>query len=205
VLTDFEDASPPALAAYARAGLPVSVQAIRANPAYMAKWTDLKIDTLIAFTDELAAHLRKYRIPLATARNVYAPVVLTPESKEWFAQEFDKFLTHYDYTAVMAMPAMENIPDRKSDDWLKHLVATVATRPGALQRTIFELQSVNWRHKAGGDDGYISTEILGAQMRLLTRAGAMNFGYYPDDFITDHPNAVELHRDFSLQTYPYIK
>jgi biofilm PGA synthesis lipoprotein PgaB len=205
MLTDYEDASPPALAAYVRAGLPASVQAIKANPAYMRKWTDLKIDTLIAFTNELAAHLRKYRIPLATARNIYAPVVLTPESKEWFAQQFDKFLTNYDYTSVMAMPAMENVPDRLADDWLKHLVAEVATRPGALQRTIFELQSVDWRPKKGSDDRNIPTQTLGAQMQLLARAGAMNFGYYPDDFITNHPNAAELHRNFSLQTYPYLK
>jgi hypothetical protein len=39
-------------------------------------------------------------------------------------------------------------------------------------------------------------------MRLLLRLGALNFGYYPDDFLIDHPNQGRLHRDFSLQSYP---
>jgi hypothetical protein len=41
-------------------------------------------------------------------------------------------------------------------------------------------------------------------MRLLARNGALNFGYYPDDFVTDTPRADQLHRDFSLQAYPYL-
>jgi hypothetical protein len=39
-------------------------------------------------------------------------------------------------------------------------------------------------------------------MRLLLRLGALNFGYYPDDFLIDHRNQGRLHRDFSLQSYP---
>jgi hypothetical protein len=41
-------------------------------------------------------------------------------------------------------------------------------------------------------------------MNLLSRHGAMNFGYYPDDFIANVPDADALHKDFSLQAYPYM-
>jgi biofilm PGA synthesis lipoprotein PgaB len=42
-------------------------------------------------------------------------------------------------------------------------------------------------------------------MRLLLRMGALNFGYYPDDFIAGLPDQRTLHPAFSLQSYPYLK
>ncbi len=204
LLSDFEDASPPALAAYARAGLPASIFAIRANPELMARWTRLKTDALIELTHELAARVKQFRTPMLTARSLYALPVLDPRSEEWFAQTLDRFLDAYDYPALMAMPAMEKVPARDADAWLQRLVALVATRPHGLKRTIFELQAVDWRREPGGKHAAIPTATLARQMRLLSRLGALNFGYYPDDFIAGHPNEHTLHRDFSLQTYPYL-
>lgn len=204
-LSDFEDASPPALAAYGRAGLPDTIAGLRADPATWRRWTRFKTDALIAFTAELTARARIHRTPLLTARSLYAAPVLDPASEAWFAQDLDRFLVSYDYTAIMAMPAMENVPAHASEAWLRRLVAAVAARPQGLQRTVFELQSVDWRKRAGGTDRRIPTETLGAQMRLLLRLGALNYGYYPDDFVTGHPDRRVLHRDFSLQSYPYLK
>jgi len=204
-LSDFEDASPPALIAYARAGLPPSIAAIRADPEAMRRWTRLKTETLIEFTGELTAAARKYRSPLATARSLYALPVIEPRSEEWFAQDLDRFLETYDYAALMAMPAMENVPAGEWEAWLRRLVAAVATRPQGLKRTIFELQAVDWRKRSKSSDVKVSTETLARQMRLLLRLGALNFGYYPDDFVAGHPDARLLHRDFSLQSYPFLK
>jgi biofilm PGA synthesis lipoprotein PgaB len=204
MLGDFEDASPPALAAYSRAGFPDSIAAIRADPETMRRWTRFKTDALLEFTGELAAQAKLYRTPLLTARNIYALPVLNPQSEEWFAQDLDRFLASYDYTAIMAMPSMENVPAREGDDWLRRLVAAVATRPQGLKRTIFELQAVDWRNPATGGDTKIPTETLVRQMRLLLRLGALNFGYYPDDFISGQPDERLLHRDFSLQSYPFL-
>jgi poly-beta-1,6-N-acetyl-D-glucosamine N-deacetylase len=203
LLSDFEDASPPALAAYARAGLPMSIPAIRADPEMMRRWTRLKTDALIEFTGELTARAKIYRTPLFTARGMYALPVLDQHSEEWFAQDLDRFLATYDYTAIMAMPAMENVPVRESEAWLRRLVATVASRPQGLKRTIFELQTVDWRHT--GDDSKIPSATLATQMRLLLRLGALNFGYYPDDFVTGQPDQRTLHPAFSLQSYPFLK
>ncbi len=197
LLSDFEDASPAALAAYERAGLPASIAALRADPATLARWARFKTTALIAFTQELAARARKHRSPLKTARSIYAGPVLDPASEAWFAQDLDQFLAAYDYAAVMAMPMMDNVPPAEADAWLRRLVAEIAKRPEGLKRTVFELQSVDWR-----TDVKTPTEELGRQMRLLLRLGALNFGYYPDDFLVDHPNQARLHRDFSLQSYP---
>jgi len=204
VLSDFEDASAPALAAYARAGFPATIEAIRADPEILRRWTRFKTDALIAFTHELASRVRHYRSPLLTARNIYARPVLGADAETWFAQNYDSFLAAYDYTAIMAMPALENVETGQADAWLRRLVAAVATRPQGLERTIFELQAVDWREATAGRDGDIPTQNLEQQMRLLLRLGALNFGYYPDDFTTDHPDEELLHRSFSLQSYPYL-
>ncbi len=204
-LSDFEDASPAALAAYRSAGFPESIGTIRADPAMMRRWTRFKTDALLAFTQELTARVRQFHSPMATARSLYAGPVLDPDAEAWFAQDLGRFLSTYDYAAVMAMPAMENVPAAEGQAWLGRLVAAVALHPEGLKRTIFELQAVDWRDRAGDGARRIPTAILAEQMRLLTRLGALNFGYYPDDFVSGHPDARELHRDFSLQSYPYLR
>jgi biofilm PGA synthesis lipoprotein PgaB len=206
VLSDFEDASAPALAAYVAAGLPVSIGAIRDDPALRARWSRLKTDALIGFTQEIAERVRRFRSPLKTARNIYARPVLEPQSEEWFAQDFDRFLAAYDFTAVMAMPLMENVPGgRRAEAWLRRLVAAVAARPDGLKRTVFELQAVDWRRQQeqGGGARPVDAADLAGQMRLLSRLGALNFGYYPDDFIAGRPDLRTVHREFSLQQHPY--
>ena len=203
LLSDFEDASAPAVQAYKAAGFPASVEAIRANPDSLKKWTDFKTEALIAFTKELTDRVKLYRQPIKTVRNIYAPVVLQPESAEWFAQDYDRFLQAYDYTAIMAMPEMENVSEGDAHAWLDRLVAHAKQRPQGLDHTIFELQAVDWRKESKGEDRALDTAEVGARMRLLEQQGALNFGYYPDDFVTNTPDADVLHKDFSLQTYAY--
>jgi len=202
-MSDFEDAGPAALAAYEKAGFPASIAAIRADPVLFRRWTRFKTDALLALTDGLTAIVRRHRLPLLTARSIFAGPVLDPAAEAWFAQDLDRFLASYDYAAVMAMPQMENVPDAHAEAWLAALVAAVARHPDGLKRTIFELQAVDWRKRGRSDDLRIPTSVLARQMRLLTESGALNFGYYPDDFAAEHPDIRALHRDFSLQSYPF--
>ncbi len=203
LLSDFEDASPPALAAYKAAGFPNSIPAIRADPKTMAAWTEFKTAALIDFTKELAERVRLHRGPVKTARNLFARPILEPASRSWFAQDLDSFLAAYDYTAVMAMPLMEGIAQADADAWLERLVTAVAARPNGLARTLFELQAVDWRVPGESPERRIPTAILAHEMRLLARRGAINFGYYPDDEAKGHPNVDELRKALSLETYPY--
>jgi biofilm PGA synthesis lipoprotein PgaB len=203
VLSDFEDASVPAMATYRMAGFPASVEAIRANPDLMKKWTNFKTRSLIAFTRQLADAAKKYRQPLITVRNIFAPVVSDPDSEVWFAQNYDLFLAAYDYIAIEAMPKMENIDDDNAEAWMQRLVVAASRRPEGLKHTIFELQSVDWRKDGDSEDHAIPTETLAAEMRFLAKQRALNFGYYPDDFVTNTPDAALLHWEFSLQAYPY--
>src|SRR3546814_11434991 len=52
LLSDFEDVGPAALRAYAKAGLPDSIVAIRADPQLMHKWTRLKSRALVDRSEE---------------------------------------------------------------------------------------------------------------------------------------------------------
>ncbi len=203
LLSDFEDASPLALEAYRQAGLPDSVSAIRANPELFAKWTELKTTRLIDFTHVLTDRARVYRSPLTTVRNIYSRVVLEPQSRDWFAQDFDRFLDAYDYTAILAMPRLEGIEPGEARSWLSHLVEVVGGHPNALEKTIFEVQAVDWTQPGTSRERIIPTTTLVDEMRMFLRMGARNFGYYPDDFVIDAPTAAKLHRGISLQSYPY--
>lgn len=42
-------------------------------------------------------------------------------------------------------------------------------------------------------------------MQELQLAGALNFGYYPDDFHRDHPSLDVIKPLFSLETFTYVR
>ena len=195
LLDDFEDDSESARQAYAQWGLPSSVDAIRADAQAFERWTRRKTAALIAFTDDLAQRVRRYQGEIKTARNLYARPVLEPGSEARFAQALPDFLAAYDYTALMAMPRLER--ETRHDEWLDRLAATVAQQPGGLKKTVFELQSFDW-----STGKPVPAQELAAQMLRLQRAGALNIGYYPDDFIADHPALSSIRPALSLQSFP---
>ena len=200
VFNDFEDASPAALKAYAAQGLPDSIAALRADPAVMQRWTRFKSRYLIDFTHELTAKVRAIRGPqVLTARNIFAEPMLNPGSETWFAQNLDDFLQAYDWTAPMAMPLMEGQEVKTSNAWLEKLIATVKARPGAMQKTIFELQAKDWRTQAAPD---ISAEQLAEWMGVLKRQGVTSFGYYPDNFLENSPDLKTIRPALSNQWNP---
>lgn len=200
-LTDFEDASPDALTAYRAAGFPGNIGQIRSNPQTFERWTRFKSRALIDFTLHLTQAVRAIRGPqVKTVRNIYAMPVLEPQSEAWFAQNLTDFLATYDWTAPMAMPLMEKVPADKANAWLDKLVNTVAQYPGALDKTVFELQARDWRKSATRDE--IGGRQLAEWMRQLKLSGAVNYGYYPDDFINDKPEMSEVRSAFSSYWYP---
>jgi len=196
-LNDYEDASSWALEHYRNKwNLPASVTEIRSQPEMFRKWTEEKTRFLTEFSLSLAKVVREYQPYLKTARNIYAEAILNPESEEWYAQSLPNFLQNYDYTAIMAMPFMENA--RNPTQWLKKLIAEVAKQPQALNKSVFELQARDWR-----DSSPVSSKVLAKQMKLLQHQGVRNFGYYPDDFLNDSPKFKVIRPVFSIQDFPF--
>jgi biofilm PGA synthesis lipoprotein PgaB len=196
-LADDEDASAAAVAVYTgQWDLPASLAEIRAAPELLQMWTLRKTQTLIDWTDVLAARVRAHQPQIKTARNLYAPVALDPATQARFSQSLELSLAHYDYTAILAMPYLEAQSDPLG--WLERLAHSVGQHPGGLDKTVFELQSVDWRSKSTVD----STELR-RQMDRLRQLGARHIGYYPDDFIAGHPAIADIRPAMSLNTYPY--
>ncbi len=205
ILSDFEDAGPQALAAYRAAGLPGSIKELRADPDTMQRWTRYKSQYLVDFTKELTEHVRAIRGPqIKTARNIFAEPILHPESEAWYAQNLDDFLAAYDWTAPMAMPWMENVPVNEADAWLDTLVSTVGTRPGALNKTVFEIQGRDWRPTEGQEDsGHVDSALMARWLKRLQLSGARSFGYYPDDFTKNQPELDVIRPAISNAWYPF--
>lgn len=197
-LSDFEDAGPDGLAACRAAGLPGDIAAIRADAAAMVRWTAMKTDALVAFTQDLAARARRWRTPLRTARNIYAQPVLDPAAETWFAQSLPAFLAAYDRTAVMAMPFMEQARD--PDAFLRRVFARIAAQPEGIAKTVFEVQAADWRSRPARP---VPATTLRAQLRLLQRLGAHHMGWYPDDFIRGLPEPEVVMDAISARSFPW--
>jgi biofilm PGA synthesis lipoprotein PgaB len=198
LMTDYEDMGPQALAYASRElGKVVTAKQLRTDPALRAKWGALKTNVITDFTKELAATLRYFQGDLKTARNIYAEVVLNPNSQEWFAQSYTNFLDSYDYTAIMAMPYMEKA--KNPEQWLDKMIRVAMADPRAQQKTVFELQAVDWNSKQP-----IPSTTISNQLKQLQRAGVRQLGYYPDNYVKNHPK-LELIKDvISLQTQAYL-
>lgn len=202
-LSAAEDVSAPAQAAYAATGLPLSVADIEADSEVAQRWTRLKTETLINLTHDLVNAVRKYRAPLVTVRKIYPDVAFNSVRDANYAQDYGLFLQNYDYAAVLAMPTMQNVATDDAPQWLRKLVNAVGRYPQGAQRSVFLLQTVDWEQPEQSAQRFIPAETIAAQMRVLARSGAMNFGYLPDDFLHDRPKESVVHGEFSLQTYPY--
>lgn len=204
LMSDFEDAGPDALRAYAAAGLPGDIATLRAQPGAMRPWAQLKSKTLVDFTLELTEKVRAIRgAHVKTARNLFAAPVLNPEAVTWFAQDPDDFLQAYDWTVPMAMPLMEGVDYADAPRWLDRLVDAMAQRPGALDRTVFELQAKDWRGIPTGQPAQpIDSAILAQWMRRLQVRGVRHLGYYPDDFIAGQPDLLTIRPQLSMRWFP---
>lgn len=196
-LSDYEDASPAAMKYYTEHGLPNNLAQIRNNDELLQKWTALKTDTLDNFALELAGQVRHYQPFLMTARNLYAQVALSPYAENWYAQSLEQSIKRYDFTAIMAMPYMEQAKDH--DQFYQQLIQRVKQYPQGLKKTVFELQAVNWR-----TNQKIPTEEMTQTIQSLYQQGAIHVGYYPDDPIKGHPDTSEMRKVFDTKSYRLI-
>lgn len=191
-LSDIEDFSRPALEAYEREfGPEVSLPDLVDDATLRRQFGRFKTQALIDLSNELTKRVRKHLPAIRTARNLFASAILDAEAPGYLAQDYDAFLANYDHVALMAMPQLEWAADEET--FYEQLIQEVSLRPDGLERTIFELQTIDWRSKER-----ISTTSLSTRMRWLQSHGVRNIGYYPDDFVAGHPELAELRRGLSL-------
>ncbi|MEB5477473.1 poly-beta-1,6-N-acetyl-D-glucosamine N-deacetylase PgaB [Acinetobacter pollinis] len=192
-LSDYEDSSPEALKAYKAAGLSTDLDAVRKDDQSLQKWTAFKTKTIDDFAMKVAGDLRQYQPALLTARNMYAQVVLNPYAENWYSQSLEQSLNRYDFTAIMAMPYMEQAKDK--DKFYQDIVNRLKQYPNGIHKAVVELQAVDWRK----DNQPIPSEELADTIKSLYAQGVMHVGYYPDDPIKGHPDPAVLRQAFDLQ------
>ncbi|QWD45124.1 poly-beta-1,6-N-acetyl-D-glucosamine N-deacetylase PgaB [Polynucleobacter paneuropaeus] len=192
-LSDHEDSSEDALNYYSQNwGLPNSIEQIRADPALLKIWTKHKTAFLSNFSNELRKSAEPFRKPLLLARNYFASVALDPNAETWFSQSVENGVANFDWVAIMAMPYMEGASD--PEKWLSKLVSQINLIPGAKNKVLYELQAKDWT-----SGKFIPSPELVGWMKNLRIQGAIHFGYYPDDPITNEPNIGVIKRELSIQ------
>ena len=192
-LSDYEDSSSYALSAYKAAGISTDLDAVRKDEAQLQKWTAFKTKTIDDFAMQMADQIRYYHPYLVTARNMYAQVALNAYSENWYAQSLEQSLNRYDFTAIMAMPYMEQVDDQEK--FFKDIVNRVKSYPNGLKKTVFELQAFNWRNNQP-----VPTQEMADTIKSLYQQGAMHIAYYPDDPFKNHPDPKIMRDVFGLKT-----
>ena len=196
ILSDFEDVSPIALEYGSEVwGLATQFDVLHTDSKMRMAWAQHKTELLNQLTDELASRVRFYRPGIKTARNFYSLPLIKPFSEEWFAQSYDSFLAHYNYVAIEAMPFMEEAEN--PTQWINDLVKKAAKYPNGLNKTVFELQTVDWRHNQK-----VPMSILLKQITQLQKLGVQHIGYYPDNVFENHPNLADMQKNFSVPDIP---
>jgi biofilm PGA synthesis lipoprotein PgaB len=195
-LNEFEDAGPWAQAAFKEAfGEELSFTTLADDPARQRAWARLKTQSMLDLTNELTEVVSSWRPGIRTARNLFATSLLIEDSENWLAQDFELFLQSYDHIALMAMPYFENAAE--VDQFYERLLGEVSANPLGLQKTIFELQTIDWR-----TNSVVPATELRDTMRWLQARGIRHLAYYPDDFIMGHPELRPLRQGMSLAQYP---
>jgi biofilm PGA synthesis lipoprotein PgaB len=180
-LSDREDYHPEALRRFkALYGVEPTEERLENDEALRKDWVQMKIDTLDQYIQALAETVRRYRPHALIARNIYSEAVTNPDSKEWFAQDLDRYLKNYDYTVIMAYAAMEGVARPMA--WYEKLQRAVKDT-GQVDRVVFKLQAYDWRKKQ-----WIGDQAVRDDMTYLLALGVRHVAYYPDDVFFNKPD-----------------
>jgi biofilm PGA synthesis lipoprotein PgaB len=77
-------------------------------------------------------------------------------------------------------------------------VAAARAAPGGLEKTVFKVQTVDWRR--GG--ACVPSETLSRWMDALLSQGARHLAYYPDDVFEDCPRRDAVRPVIGTETSP---
>lgn len=184
----FYDAGVPTVLKDGSAGdYPSSAQEIKSNS-----------QGSIQFTLELKRILDQYRGNVQSTRTLLVSPDTTSVDETRFAQNLGNYINSYDFVTIMAPPQMEC--DTEADRWIKEVAHKVKEHPKGLEKTLFELESID--RGSGGEP--IDPNEMVEQMESLQLHGLLNFGYYPDSYKKNLPDAAIVRRGLSTQSTLYI-
>ncbi|HQP10863.1 MAG TPA: poly-beta-1,6-N-acetyl-D-glucosamine N-deacetylase PgaB, partial [Candidatus Omnitrophota bacterium] len=163
-----------------------------------SEWIDEKVTVINALSEHLLMTVAKYWPEIESARTLYAPVVLDESAIARFSQDYGRSLERYDYVVIMAYPYLEEVKNPKK--WLKELVAAVKTHPEGIEKTVFKVQTFDWKKQR-----WINSKIVDQWLEALVASGARHIAYYPDDYVKDHPQKNIIRSMMSVENFPYTR
>lgn len=197
-LTEKEDYHSSALASYRTVfGKDITPDVLEEDPELAMDWARYKTEVLIDFTKTLMEEVRKYRPSALFARNLYAAVLIDPQSEKWFAQNYKLFLEEYDQVVIMAYPQMEGVG--RPLEWLRHMVDDVKRYPKGIEKTVFKVQVYDWKRNT-----WIEDDLLLKEMRDILAQGGKHIAYYPDGVWKDKPTLKKIMLEMSTKSYPFM-
>ncbi len=173
-MNDFEDFSQPAKDAYRNKFGRELTPDVRNSKESMLEWSEWKTDALIALTQDIMKEVHIWRPAAKSLRNIYPVVITEPESEEWFAQNYEKFLQNYDYTVIMAYPYLEG-EYKNPAKWLSGLTRDALAQEGASEKIIMKIQTFDWRKNRK-----LREKEMFQHLSVLYSSGAKYFGFYPE-------------------------
>lgn len=195
-LNDFEDFHPAACEEYRKISGNDNIPYQELSPEQKRRWTRLKTKTLIELSEKLKKAVFRYRPDALFVRTLYAPVLMEPESEEWFAQNYADSLKAYDYVMIMAYPKMEKV--KHPVRWLKKLVQEAKKYRSGLQKTIFKVQTYDW-----DKERWINTKTVDKWLRVLVASDSWHVGYYPDNYTENKPDGSIIRMMMSVEDFPF--
>ena len=194
-MNELEDASPAAVRAYRQHfGDGFDLAQLENDAVLRREWGAFRSQALVALSQELAGVVREFRPGAKTARNLFASALLQQNGPVLLAQDYGQFLAAYDLVALMAMPGLE---EASHPEQFYRQLAEIARAEQGFGKTIFELQTIDWRTGQP-----VPVAELRRTMRWLQSLGVRNLAYYPDDFIGGHPELAALREGLSIAVYP---
>ncbi|RQH02213.1 poly-beta-1,6-N-acetyl-D-glucosamine N-deacetylase PgaB [Paraburkholderia dinghuensis] len=194
-LSDFEDAGQHGRQMLASWNLPHDIDQIRANPELAKRWGSLKTRHLLEFSKELQRIVldSQNSDEVLTVRTIFPDVVIDPDAGQRYAQDYQAFLNNYDFVGLLAMPSRQGVSS--VDSWLDSLGQHIRAVPQGPRRTVFLLEAIDFRT---GES--IPADRLTQQMGHLRESGMVSFGYYPDNYARDLPNALAMRDVMSMRS-----
>jgi biofilm PGA synthesis lipoprotein PgaB len=154
-------------------------------------------ETIIDFTKNLMEGVENYNHEARFARNICPAAQDDAASKASFDRNYELSLQTYDLVVVKASPRIAGADNPSV--WLKELVKTAKGKSGAIKKSVFKVESYDWKGKEWRDETLLLEEI-----RDLLSAGARNIAYYPDNPTLERPGLETMGLEMSTENYPFM-
>ena len=178
-LSEHEDFSPAAQAAYRERFGRELVSDVLTDPVLAQEWQEWKSQTLEDLTGEIMSAVKPHQAYARSARVINSRVIMDPLAERFYAQNYEGFLSKYDYTIVKAEHyARTSSPDMQS--WLSELGQKAVQPEGAKDKLIFEILTYDEKQNR-----WFKASEIREWTGVLKKNQIRYFSYTPETLLDD--------------------